>query len=35
MNEVVSTVEGVVDVIIISESQPVEYGQPLFALAAG
>jgi acetyl-CoA carboxylase biotin carboxyl carrier protein len=32
MNEVVSTIEGDVDMAIITDGQPVEYGQPLFAV---
>ena len=32
MNEIVSTVSGTVSVAQISENQPVEYGQPLFAV---
>jgi len=32
MNEVVSTVEGIVAGVVTSDGQPVEYGQPLFAI---
>jgi acetyl-CoA carboxylase biotin carboxyl carrier protein len=34
MNDVVSEVEGIVDLVVASDNLPVEYGQPLFALSA-